>query len=78
MAILYATSGGRETRDIALDFLDQHLDALLPRMREDETTFFFGSLGLFYSRQGAAGHEGDPERHLRKPDRPRCGRVHGR
>ncbi|HEY5928621.1 MAG TPA: M1 family metallopeptidase [Kofleriaceae bacterium] len=46
----------RETRDLALDFLDKHIGALLPRMRDDEAAGFLG---------GIAGAFCDPERRKR-------------
>jgi aminopeptidase N len=50
--MLYA----RETRDVALDFLDKHIGALLPRMRDDEASWFMGSIASAFC---------DPERRKR-------------
>jgi len=36
--------GHRETRDVALEFVEKHIGALLPRMRDDEAAWFMGSV----------------------------------
>jgi aminopeptidase N len=60
----------RETRDLALDFIEKHIGALLPRMRDDEATYFMGNL---------AGAFCDPERRRRAADilTPRAAKISG-
>jgi aminopeptidase N len=60
----------RETRDVALDFLDKHIGALLPRLRDDEATWLMGHV---------AGAFCDPERQRRAAGilLPRVAKISG-
>ena len=62
--------GRRETRDAALDFLDKHINALMPRMRSDEASWFLGAI---------AGAFCDPDRRKRAADlvTSRAARIDG-
>jgi aminopeptidase N len=44
LAIVYGVLGRRETRDVGLAFLAEHLDELLARMRSDDAAGFLGRL----------------------------------
>jgi ERAP1-like protein len=51
LGILYGVLSHRETRDLALDWLTEHLDELLARMRDDEASGLLGGLaGRFCDR----------------------------
>ncbi|HEU0037208.1 MAG TPA: M1 family metallopeptidase [Kofleriaceae bacterium] len=44
LGIVYGVLFKRETRDLAMTFLQQHLDELLARMRADEASWFLGAI----------------------------------
>jgi hypothetical protein len=70
LGILYGVLGHRETRDLGLAFVTEHLDELLARMRADEST---GMLG------GLAGAFCDPDRRgkVEALVRPRAAKIDG-
>ena len=55
-AIIGVMIKSRETRDLALEFLEKHIGALLPRMRDDEATWFMAHVASAFC---------DPERRRR-------------
>jgi aminopeptidase N len=60
----------RETRDLALDFVEKHIGALLPRMRDDEASWFMTAIASAFC---------DPERRKRAADLvlPRASKIGG-
>ena len=44
LGILYGVMGNRETRQLGFEFVQQHLDELLGRMRDDEGSWALGAL----------------------------------
>ena len=69
-SILFGVINRRETRDLALGFVKEHLDELLARMRSDEAAGFLG---------GLAGSFCDPDRkaQIEALVVPRAARVDG-